>query len=212
MKSNKLIMVLAIAAIVAGKSIYLKGANPNQGIAIAGQQQPEIYPSKTYIALETNSPEIAELDQNILYILSRRTKNRWTVVDILVGEKVQNLYSHVARRRDFEALSQQVKVVPSSEEALIQAIQRLKDEVEQNKQQSIFGFIVTKGTANPSTLTAIREICRRLGQISSTKVHIAIIGLSAENRLPMSTAVAPLSRNVQFAGTNQQEWQQLIKF
>ncbi len=207
MKSTQLIMVLAIAALVASKSVYLKGANPNQGIAIADQQQPEIY-----LALETNSPETTELDQNILYSLSRRTKNWWTVVDIFVGEKVQNLYSHVATRRDFEALLQQLKVMPSSEEALIQAMQRFKDEVEQNKQQSISGFIITKGTANPSTLAAIRQICQKLAQINSTKVHIAIIGLSAENRLPMSTAVAPLSHHVQFAGTNQQEWQQLIKF
>jgi len=206
-------MILAIAAIVAiGKSIYLKNTHPNQDTAVAGQQQPEIYQSKTYIALETNSPEITELSQNILYSLSRRTKNQWTVVDIFAGEKVQNLYSRPARRRDFEALAQQVKVMPSSEGALIQAIQRLKDEVEQNKQQSISGFIVTKGTANLSTLKEIHRICQKLAQTSSTKVHIAIIGLSSENRLPMSTAVAPLSRNVQFSGTTEQEWQQLIKF
>ena len=211
MKSNGLLIILAIAAIVAvSKLIYLKNTNPNQDTAVASLQQPGIPKTKAYIALETNSPEIAELSQNILYSLARRTKNQWTAVDIFVGDRVQNLYSHAAKRRELEVLSEKVNSVPSSDQALIQAIQRFKDEVEQN--QNVYGFIVTKGTANPSSLAAIRQICQKLAQTNSIKLHIAIIGLSSENRLPMSTAVAPLSGDVQFAGTAQEEWQQLIKF
>ena len=211
MKSDRLLMILAIAAIVAvSKSIYPKNTNPNQDKAVASLQQPGISKTKAYIALETNSPEIAELSQNILYSLARRTKNQWTAVDIFVGDKVQNLYSQAARRRELEVLSEKINSVPSSDQALIQAIQRFKDEVEQNR--NVYGFIVTKGTANPSSLAAIRQICQKLAQTNSIKLHIAIIGLSSENRLPMSTAVAPLSGDVQFAGTAQEEWQQLIKF
>jgi hypothetical protein len=205
MKNNKLFIVVAIAVIIAvGKFVYQKNT------AVASQHQPTN--AKTYIALETNSPEIAELSQNILYTLARRTQNQWTAVDMFVGEKVQNLYSQAARRRDLEELSEQVKAIPSSDQALIQSLQRFKDEVEQNKQQHVFGFIVTKGTANSTSLATIYQICQKLAQTHSTKAHIAIIGLSPENRLPMSTAISPLSRNVQFAGTDQQEWQQVIKF
>ncbi len=212
MKSKKLLIILAIASIVAvSRSIYLKNTNPNRDTTVASQQQPGIHQSKTYIALETNSPEITELSQNILDRLARRTKNQWTAVDIFVGEEVQNLYSHVATHRDLEALIEQVKSMPSSDQALIQALQRLKDEVEQNKHQHIYGFIVTKGTANPSTLAAIRQICQKLAQTSSTKIHIAIMGLSSESRLPMSTAFTPLHHDVQFASTAEEEWQQLIK-
>ena len=213
MKSNNLAIILAIAAIVCvGKTFYLKNTSLNKNTAVAIQPQPRIYQPKAYIAIETNSTEIAELSQNILYWLARRTKNQWTAVDILVGEKVQNLYSQAATRRDLEALSEQVKVMPSSDQALIQAIQRFKNEVEQNKQQHVYGFIVTKGTANSSSLAAIRQICQKLAQTSSTTAHITIIGLSPENRLPMSTAVAPLSGGVQFASTAEEEWKELIKF
>lgn len=199
MKNNRLLSILAIALLVAvGKNTV-------------SQQPLESSQSKAYIALEANSRETAELSQNILYRLGGRIKNQWATVDIFVGNKVQNLYSHAARRRDLEALSQRVNIIPSSDEALIQAIQRFKDQVEHNKQRSIYGFIVTKGTSNPSTLAAIRQICRKLAQTNSTKMHIAIIGLALENRLPMSTAVASVHDNVQFTGTAEEEWIQLMK-
>lgn len=179
MKNNKLFITVAIAVIIAvGKFIYQKNT------AVASQHQPISANAKAYIALETNSPEIAELSQNILDTLARRTQNQWTAVDMFVGEKVQNLYSQAARRRDLEELSEQVKAIPSSDQALIQSLQRFKDEVEQNKQQHVFGFIVTKGTANPTSLATIHQICQKLVQTPSTKAHIAIIGLSPENRLP----------------------------
>ncbi|GEM_PF-5660089 len=202
---NKLFIVLAIAAMIAaGRFIYQKNT------AVAGQQ-PGVFNSKAYIALETNSPETAELSQNILYSLARRTKNQWTAVDVFVGENVQNLYSQSAKRRALEDLSKQVKTTPSSDHALIQAFQRFKDEVEQNKQKHVFGLIVTKGSGNSSSLVAIRQICQKLAQAHTTNMHIAIIGLSPENRLLMSAAISPLKPYVQFASTSQSEWHQLIK-
>ncbi|MBR8832555.1 MAG: hypothetical protein DSM106950_00545 [Stigonema ocellatum SAG 48.90 = DSM 106950] len=212
---NKLLIILAIASVVTvGRSVYLKNTHPSQDTAVASQQQPFVYQSKGYIALETNSLQMSELSQNILDGLARRIKNRWSRVDIdiFVGKEVQNLYSQAATRRDLEALIEQVKLTPSSDQALIKAIQRFKDEVFQNKQQHVYGLIVTKGTANSSSLAAIRQICQKLAQNSLTKMHIAIVGLSPENRLPMSTAVAALGGNVQFAGAAQEEWQQLIRF
>ena len=203
MKDNRLFIILAIALFVAVCRIHLKNT--------ASQQRLERSQFKAYIALEANSPETAELSQNILYRLGRQIKNQWTAVDIFVGNKVQNLYSHAAKRRELEALSQQVNVIQSSDKALIQAIQRFKDEVEQNKQQSVYGFIVTKGTSNPSTLAAIRQICQKMAQTNSTKMHLAIIGLASENRLPMSTAVASIHYNVQFTITAEVEWIQLMK-
>ncbi|MDF5730604.1 MAG: hypothetical protein PUP92_21920 [Rhizonema sp. PD38] len=203
MKNNRLFIILAIALLVAVGRIHLKNT--------ASQQRLERSQFKAYIALEANSQETAELSQNILYRLGRRIKNQWTAVDIFVGNKVQNLYSHAARRQDLEALSQRVNVIQSSDKALIQAIQRFKDQVEQNKQQSVYGFIVTKGTSNPSTLAAISQICQKLAQTNSTKMHIAIIGLASENRLPMSTAVASVHDNVQFTSTAEVEWIQLMK-
>ncbi|MBO3464512.1 hypothetical protein G7B40_014455 [Aetokthonos hydrillicola Thurmond2011] len=199
MKTNKLLFItLGLAAIIAlGKSLNHQNAG--------------IQKSKTYIALETSSPEITELSQNILDTLAHRRENQWTSVDVFSGGNVQNIYSAVTTH-DLEALTEEITPKPSSDEALIQAIQRIKDEVQQNKQQNVYGFIVTKGTTNSVTLAAIREICQNLAQNRSTKVHISIIGISPANRLPMSTAVAPLSGSVRFAGIAQEEWQQLLDF
>jgi hypothetical protein len=195
MKNKLLFVLLTIAAIIT----FCKSINQTAGG----------YKSKIYLALQTNSSEATQLSEEILDTLSHQTENRWIAVDLFVKDKVQNLYS-AATSSDLESLSEQIKPTPSSDQALIQSINRVKDEVEQNQQQNVYSFIVSQGTTNPATLSEIRHISQVLAQSHSTKMHITIIGISPTNRLPMSDAFASLRGRVQFASAIDEEWQQLF--
>ncbi|MCX7592373.1 MAG: hypothetical protein N2235_01185 [Fischerella sp.] len=218
MKNNNLeitiLIAIAILLISYARSIYSNTTNSNPSTVTINQQQLANNLPKVYIALETNSQETTELSQNILYWLARRKQNqwKWVAIDILIGKRVENLYSQAAKHRDLEVLGEQVKTVRSSDQALIQAIQRFKDEIEQSQQQPVYGFIVTKGTTNPSSLDVIRQICQKLAANGPLKARITMIGLSSKNRLLMSEAFAPIRGNVQFAGATEEEWKKLLSF
>ncbi|MER3587519.1 MAG: hypothetical protein C4322_03475 [Mastigocladus sp. ERB_26_1] len=203
-------MILLAIAIIFTISKYIESNNnSDQTTGFASQQQSFNYQRKIYIALQTNSPEMTDFVQSFLDLAARQTNNQLTSIDLFAGDKVENLYSQTASRRQLQELIEYLNTQPSSDKALIQAMQRFKDEVEQNPTRPIYGYIVTQGTADPAS---IRQICEKLTQTDSNKAHLFIIGLAKENRLPMSKAFAPMRKNMQFAGTNQQEWEELMQF
>ncbi|MER3491068.1 MAG: hypothetical protein C4323_01295 [Mastigocladus sp. ERB_26_2] len=211
--NNPFVMILLAIAIIFTISKYIESNNnSDQTTGFASQQQSFNYQRKIYIALQTNSPEMTDFVQSFLDLAARQTNNQLTSIDLFAGDKVENLYSQTASRRQLQELIEYLNTQPSSDKALIQAMQRFKDEVEQNPTRPIYGYIVTQGTADPASLAAIRQICEKLTQTDSNKAHLFIIGLAKENRLPMSKAFAPMRKNMQFAGTNQQEWEELMQF
>ena len=208
--NNPFVMILLAIAIIFTISKYIESNNnSDQTTGFASQQQSFNYQRKIYIALQTNSPEMTDFVQSFLDLAARQTNNQLTSIDLFAGDKVENLYSQTASRRQLQELIEYLNTQPSSDKALIQAMQRFKDEVEQNPTRPIYGYIVTQGTADPAS---IRQICEKLTQTDSNKAHLFIIGLAKENRLPMSKAFAPMRKNMQFAGTNQQEWEELMQF
>lgn len=214
MKNNNpfAIMLLAIAIIFTISKHVESNSNSYQTTVFANQQHSLSYQPKIYIALQTNSPEMTDFAQSFLDLAARQTNNQLTSIDLFAGDKVENLYSQRASRRQLQEIIEYLNTQPSSDKALIQAMQRFKDEVEQNPKRPIYGYIVTQGTADRASLAAIRQICEKLTKTDSNKAHLFIIGLAKENRLPMSKAFAPIRKNVQFAGTKQQEWEEQMQF
>jgi hypothetical protein len=171
---------------------------------------------QTYIALETKSPEMQKLSRNVMFYLSRRSHQQWVAVDLFAGSTVQNLYSNQASRQSLQALIHQIAINESSDQALIQAVQRFKDEVEQNPEKSIYGLIITQGSSNPETLKNIGTICQKLSKLSQANkqqtLRLHLIGLAPEHRLAMSQAVSSMGDRVHFASRTYEEWNQLIQF
>jgi hypothetical protein len=172
--------------------------------------------------LQPNSPQTAEQVGDFLDRLSRKVHpDRRFVVHRLKGQQVEPLYANIASgrrsllelysQRDSNPSTQQLEPVPSNDRALVQAFQIAKEEaIDNSNRRRIYIYLVTPGTSNPSTLTEIHHICEKLAEAKVPNLHLYLVGLAPENRLPMANAIAPMGKHARSAGTNDSEWIQLL--
>lgn len=186
-------------------------------------QDPESEGAQIYIALQPNSPEIAQLTEDFVYSVLRQAKRKQTFdIDLLNGNKSHILRSGSATRKDLGELVKQfdpnektVEIEPTSSTdlALIHSFNRFKNLAISNADRRPFAaYLVTSGTSDPNTIASIHQICQQLAQSGRTqKVRIYLIGLAPENRLNMTSALHPLASNSDSASASYNEWIELVK-
>ena len=167
-----------------------------------------------YLAIAPNSAADLALVQDVLHEVSRKTAaHQWLVIDVLKQDNVENVFSNQPTRRSVqEIMGQLQQPTLSSDRALIQAFNRLENLATLNQGRKIFhGYIVTAGAQTPAALMAIRTACREFAQKNLANTHLYVLGLAADKRLQLADALTTMSDHVQFAGTSDSEWLQLVR-
>jgi hypothetical protein len=102
---------------------------------------------------------------------------------------------------------------PSTETALVNGIQRLRDRIQAlPKGQELHFYLVTEGTTNPTVTSRIQAITASLADEDLSQTHIYVIGLSEKNRLEFSTAFHPIAERMIFTSSNSDgEWHPLVR-
>lgn len=174
------------------------------------------------IIFQPNTDELATLTDDILYSVSKRVRPKhWVEISILKDKEVNVLFSNIAKRQTFQEIRARVDGDPttkrklektnSSEEALVEGIQRLRDRINSSPaNQEIHFYIVTSGTDDPVIIAQISSICGSLSERDLSNVHLYLIGLD-EERLAFSNAFSPIGEKVESSSSNYSEWSQLIR-
>jgi hypothetical protein len=175
-----------------------------------------------YISVHNNKPEISSLSHSFLYTFSKRVNPSFSVaVEQARGNKVVSLFSQFPTRRaigevsnllDGNPTTTTLDPVPSQDKTLASAMQRVLDHARKGKSKNVLvkAFILTEGTANPLVLRQLNQVSRKLAK-DDLKVHLYLIGISSQNRLPMSRAFSPLKDSVFLAGNNNYEWNRYLR-
>jgi hypothetical protein len=74
----------------------------------------------------------------------------------------------------------------------------------------VVGFILTPGTANSITLQSFTRLSQELVKFPQT--HVFVVGVSKENRIPLSEAFKPIRERVDFASSASSEWLQIVDY
>jgi hypothetical protein len=167
-----------------------------------------------YLAIAPDSAADFALGQDVLHEIAGKTAaHQWLVVDVLQGDTVANVYSNQPTRRAVQEIMTQLHdPIESSDRALLQAFQRLENLIAAHQgRKSFHGYLITAGTHDPATLAAIQAVCAKLAQTHPTNAHLYVLGVAADRRLKLAAALGPLRERVQFAGTADSEWIQLVR-
>jgi hypothetical protein len=162
----------------------------------------ETISQEVYVAYQVNTPQAVKLASYFNYDLSRNLKPEHRLnVDLMHDEKVENLYSNSAEQGEVQHLNQDLHLTASGDEALIQAVQRVKSLVKQNGgKRPLDAFIVSEGTSNPATIRTIQQITQTIEPQARTRLYL--IGLTPENKLATSAAFRPVQAIVMGSCTN----------
>ncbi|MBE9114870.1 hypothetical protein IQ249_03065 [Lusitaniella coriacea LEGE 07157] len=174
------------------------------------------------MVLQPNTSESASLTEDFLYFFSREVRpHHWVEVSVVTNSGVEVFYSKQATRRAIQNLREsidgdkstdQLDPTPSDKARLVEGLQRFSDRVVDTQgKHSIYFYMVTEGTTDPEAITHIREIAKRLSKQNLENAHLYILGLSSNNRLPLTAALAPIGDRVEFASADYDEWIQLLR-
>ena len=178
-----------------------------------------------YLGIQLNSPEMAQLSDRIYHQVTRRGgKGKRFTIDLLKGDRANNLFSSTASRKDLRKLRKHpdfdrdrqtpgLDPIPSDDEALIESFQRAKDLIVRNGGQGeFFAYIVTSGTTNPDTIAKIRYICQQLAAEGDKTgdYRLYVIGLDSSKRLSTVSSLSPIAAHA-VAANSEGEWEDLIK-
>lgn len=185
-------------------------------------RQPNSTTTFIQLAIQLNTPEQSSIAEDVLHFTARRVRPRHFVEVSTVAENGVNvIYSKAANRRAIQGLRSQLDgdpstrnldPIPSDEAALVKAVQRFSDRLNQTQgKEPIYFYLVSAGTRNPQIIAQIKGICESIPQEYLAQAHLYAIGLSPENRLPMASGFAAIGSHVEFAGQEYSEWIQLIR-
>lgn len=180
-------------------------------------------PAIVQLVLQPKTAELTSTTEDVIHVLSRRVRpNHWVEISIISQQaNPEILLSKQANRRSIQQLRSQLdpnpqtpelEPIPSSDTAIVSAIQRFGDHVaETNGKQPIYCYVVTDGTSNPQVIAKLREISKTLKQYNLETAHLFVLGLNPKHRLSMAEGFAPIGDRVEFASNNYDEWVQLLR-
>lgn len=159
--------------------------------------------SDVYVAYQVNTPVAVKLATYLNYDLSRQLNSEQRLnVDVLQGERIENVYSNLAQPSDMQQLNQYFHLLASDDTALVQAVQRVANLAAQKGQHRLNALIVTTGTSNPTTIKAIQSITQKMADQKLGNVQIYLMGLTPTNKLSTSAAFHPVRSLIGGSCTN----------
>ena len=107
-----------------------------------------------------------------------------------------NLFSEQTNSFVLKDLMDSITVSPSEDQALIASINRVallgKD------QELVTAIIISSGTVDKNSLSQIKAVAQKI----QPNTHLYILGVSEENRLPMSQAFSNVKGNVKLGSSD----------
>lgn len=165
-------------------------------------------PPKThYFAFQVGDESQALLGKDVLHEVDRRGSSRDTlVVDVMIGQSLQNFYSDAERPVGIREISESLKPDPASSAVLVpDALARVSGLAQMNQgKQEVVGYIVTPGTCDPVVLARLAGEAIKLPQSAS----VQLLGVTPENRLCMSQ-VFQANQRIKISST-EEEWLRAI--
>ena len=150
-----------------------------------------------YLSLESNTSEEKLVNQDILYELSKSLSGRpKIVVDELKGHSAVNIFSDTSSSHVLKDMVDLVEVYPSDDEALIASIHRAVLLGKDNT--PVCALFVTSGTVDKQSIEKIRETTKNI----NANTQLIFLGVTEENRLPMSDAFREIKGNVKIGSSD----------
>ncbi|EAW33334.1 hypothetical protein [Lyngbya sp. PCC 8106] len=180
-------------------------------------------PAIVQLVLQPNTAELTSTTEDVIHVLSRRVRpHHWVEISMISQQaNPEILLSKQANRRTIQQVRSQLDAnpqtpelepIPSSDTAIVAAIQRFSDRVaETNGKHPIYFYLVTDGTSDPQAIAQLREISKTLAQYNLETAHLFVLGLNPKHRLSMAGGFAPIGDRVEFASNNYDEWVQLLR-
>ena len=150
-----------------------------------------------YLGIEANTDEEKLFSQDVMHELSRGLSGKHQiVVDEFRKSVPVNLFSEQTNSFVLKDLMDSITVSPSEDQALIASINRVallgKD------QESVTAIIISSGTVDKSSLSQIKAVAQKI----QPNTRLYILGVSEENRLPMSQAFSNVKGNVKLGSSD----------
>ncbi|MEP1079376.1 hypothetical protein NDI52_28615 [Leptolyngbya sp. PL-A3] len=135
---------------------------------------------------------------------------QWLVVDVQDKSEVANYYSNTPRKEAVDEIIERLVQTPCDDQALISSLTHAKEYAQRlNENDSLSIVLLTEGTRNVATLSAVHELSQELSAFPHLKLFIA--GVSEDNRLSLSQAFTPIDDQVQFFGNGLVELDELLR-
>ena len=150
-----------------------------------------------YLGIEANTDEEKLFSQDVMHELSRGLSGKHQIVVDELREGVPvNLFSEQTNSFVLKDLMDSITVSPSEDQALIASINRVallgKD------QESVTAIIISSGTVDKNSLSQIKAVAQKI----QPNTRLYILGVSKENRLPMSQAFSNVKGNVKLGSSD----------
>lgn len=186
-----------------------------------GNKQKRVF---VQFVLQPNTPETARITEDLIYLVSRRVRPKHHIeISRLSGDSgLEVFYSSSANRRAIQELhweldgdpgTAELAPTPSSEEALVPGVQRLRDRIRAlTPGQELHFYLVTEGTGSTVIISQLTEITESLADEDLGQVHVYVIGLNESNRFSFPSAFHPIAEHVSFSSSNiDNEWIPLLR-
>lgn len=159
---------------------------------------PEPDEQKTvYLAFEANTEEEKLFSQDVMHELSRGLSGKHQiVVDELRESVTVNLFSDRTTSFALRDLMDSITVSPSEDKALISAINRAA--LLGQDGEAVTAIIVSSGTVDENSLLQIESVAQKI----QPNTYLYILGVSEQNRLPMSQAFSKVKGNVKLGSSD----------
>lgn len=149
---------------------------------ISSQSKPQI---QVYIAYELKTEKAVNFVTDINDKFSRTNLEYPMNVDILKDRQVSNIYG-VSSQGSLRDIEKDLQVIRSDDQALIQAINRVKGLI--NEKQELHAFIVSEGTNDKSTIKQIQNIAQEIAKKKPTNFHLYLMGVNPDFKIEFSDA------------------------
>jgi hypothetical protein len=186
-------------------------------------EQPKQQAVFAQFLFQPNSPEMAQMTEDVLDRVARQVRNHHRVeISLLVGAgDIHVPFSGQANRRTIRTLFEEldgdrsqsgISPTPSSDQALTPGVKRLLERVKYSAEpQELHFYLVTQGTSNPAVISQIRAITTELAEHDLSQTQVYLIGLNPEHRVAFADAFNPIRQVVKSATANDGEWLPLVR-
>jgi hypothetical protein len=168
---------------------------------VASQRDASITPTTLYIVLDSSSEPEPKIAKNALsQIQQKQPSYQRLIVDVMEGDGLSNIYSDEMGENAIKEIYRQVKIVPSSDKAFVQAIHRagLLRAEEIPPDHRLHVLILSAGIEDQALLPAIQEEALSLSEYSNFTIYV--VGLAAKDSLMLSSAFSSIPKHVEFSG------------
>jgi hypothetical protein len=149
-----------------------------------------------YVAYQIKDRSYMKFVRNANYEIGKNTNPKQQInIDIMIGDRVNNIYSTTAERTNIQQLDPLLKEIsPADERAFIASVKRIQEILKSS--DNLSAYIVFSGSSDPKTLKAIASICQQIAGQNHKELKIYLLGLSPENKILTTAAFEAIAPNM----------------